>query len=370
VLALTPSPTNPLAIGPAKFPDKRPLIPSNFQSLTRLIALMIALGHLPPGLAQEVLDQTKTVTFIEENDSFLPTFSDKHYTQGARLSFASGETTTGPRVSIADSVLFPGKNTEDRSTYRHSVYVGQSIFTPENLSRATPDPNDRPYAGWLYVGATLYRESQETLDRAEITVGMVGPAAGGGVVQNDWHSLAHDFLRGGKAQGWSAQLHNEPGFVVSEERKWRFPAMIAGLEADLLPEVNASIGNIFTYGAVGILARLGQQISVDWGPPRVQPAISGTDFINRQRLNGHWFAWYVFAGTEVRLVARNIFLDGNSFENSASVPKEPFVADITAGITAVSSIGRATLSYVRRTDEFKTQNGQDQFLSLSLALSF
>jgi hypothetical protein len=189
-------------------------------------------------------------------------------------------------------------------------------------------------------------------------------------VQNDWHSVTRHYLGGGGARGWGAQLHNEPGLILAEERKWRIPGQIGGFDADILPEVNASAGNVFTYGAVGFLARMGQHIGVDWGPPRVQPAISGSDFVNPSRLNGHGLGWYVFAGAEGRLVARNIFLDGNSFRDSASVAKEPFVADVTAGVTAVIPRGRATLSYVRRTDEFKTQGGQDQFVSITLGLVF
>ena len=334
-----------------------------------IAALVISGCGIPTGYCEEGLDQTTTINMIEENDSFW-SGSDKHYTQGARISFASDEKSSGTRASIADSIIFPAKSAKSRSTYRYSVSVGQSIFTPADLSLATPDPRDRPYAGWLYLSAALYRETSEVLDRVEVTAGLVGPGAGGGVVQNDWHSVTRDYLRLRGANGWSAQLHNEPGLILAQERKWRIPGEIGKLDVDLLPEVNASVGNIFTYGAVGFLARLGQRIAVDWGPPRVQPAISGTDFLNPGRLNGHGFAWYVFAGAEGRLVARNIFLDGNSFQDSASVDKEPFVADFTVGVTAVFPRGRATLSYVRRTDEFKTQTGQDQFVSITLGVVF
>jgi lipid A 3-O-deacylase len=339
-----------------------------FLSLS-IAVIAVAVWQPQPVLGQEALDRTSTINVTEENDS-IGFNSDKHYTQGARFSYASAESTSGTRVSIADSILFAGKNSEFASTYRYSVYFGQSLFTPENLELVTPDPNDRPYAGWLYVGMDLYRETPEVLDRAEVTVGIVGPSAQGRETQNDYHHLTRAYLGGRPALGWGAQLHDEPGLILAQERKWRIPGHIGGLEADLLPEVNASLGNIFTYAGAGFLARVGQRIAVDWGPPRVQPGISGTDFVNRSRLDGRPYAWYVFAGTEARLVARNIFLDGNSFEDSASVSKEPLVADLTAGFAMVFPRGRAAVSYVRRTDEFKTQVGQDQFLSITLAILF
>ena len=338
-------------------------------------AVLFAAGAMTLSLpvashARELADETASFNLTEENDS-IGSSSDKHYSQGLRLSFASGATQSGARASITDRLLLLDKSAESTSAYRYSVSVGQSIFTPANILTATPDPHDRPYAGWLYVGTALYRETPKVLDRAEATLGLIGPGAGGGVVQNNWHYVSRDFLGGGRnAHGWNAQLSNEPGLVLSQERKWRVPANLGTLEADVLPEVNGSIGNIFTYGAIGFLARAGQHISVDWGPPRVQPAVSGTDFVDRSRLGGQWLAWYIFAGAEGRLVARNIFLDGNSFQTSPSVHKEPFVADFTAGITGVTAFGRATLSYVRRTDEFKSQRGEDQFLSITIALLF
>ena len=342
----------------------------NMKRMSRSIAtIAVLIGAIPVGSAQDRFDQTRTFSLIEENDSFW-TGVDRHYTQGIRMAFASGEVESGTRASIADSILFAGKQAELSNRYRYGVYFGQSIFTPENLLLAKPDPHDRPYAGWLYVGAVFYRETGKVLDRAEITVGVVGPSAQGEEVQNKWHDMTRSFLRQVHVNGWGAQLGNEPGVVLAQERKWRIPGSLGKFDIDLLPEVNASVGNVFTYGAAGFLARLGQRISVDWGPPRVQPAISGTDFVNRERLGCRSFAWYLFAGAEGRVVARNIFLDGNSFENGASVQKQPFVADYTAGIAAVFPHGRATFSYVRRTDEFKTQVGEDQFVSMTLAILF
>jgi len=57
-------------------------------------------------------------------------------------------------------------------------------------------------------------------------------------------------------------------------------------------------------------------------------------------LNGD-FGWYVFLGTQGRAVGHNIFLDGNSVRESASVEKKPLVADF---MVAQRSSGR--LQYV------------------------
>jgi lipid A 3-O-deacylase len=348
----------------------------------RGIALLVVLGIVVLGESARACtdvgepgaacDDTTTSNLIEENDSFID-HHDKHYTQGLRLSFASSEQTPGDVAypwlrAMADTVFLPASM---QGELRYGLYLGQSLFTPQNLFLRTPDPRDRPYAGWLYGGLTAYRETSDHLDRADITLGLVGPGAAGEAVQNTWHHSAPlPLLRGMHANGWSAQLRDEPGLILSEQRQWRFATAAGPIEFDALPELNASVGNIFTYAGAGGLIRIGQGLRVDWGQPRIQPALNGSDFVNRSAFDGRWAAWYLFGGVEGRAVARNIFLDGNSFERSAHVSKEPFVVDYTAGLMTYLSAARFSVSYTRRTREFATQLNQDEFISVTFAVNF
>jgi lipid A 3-O-deacylase len=316
-------------------------------------------------------DRTWTFNLMDENDSYMNE-SDRHYTQGLRISLVSPEQRTGDAGHDATSFLADRifLLRADNARLRWGVLAGQSIFTPRRLELPRPDPRDRPYAGWLYVGANLYRETPITLDRTEVLLGLVGPGAGGEFAQNNWHHYTYAWFGGTHAAGWSNQLRNEPGIVLSQERKWKVGTALGPLEIDALPEVNAALGNVFSYVGFGGMLRIGQRLGVDWGPPRIQPGLTGSDFVNRQGFTGHWLAWYAFIGAEGRLVGRNIFLDGNSFTRSASVDKEIFVGDLSGGLTALFPYGRITASYVRRTDEFKTQNGFDEFLSITLGVHF
>lgn len=309
-----------------------------------------------------------TFNVLEENDSFV--HGDKHYTQGLYASFFLTQRPTEDAWfdrmrGVADTIMLPG----EAGRLHFGGFVGQSIFTPENKKLVPPDASDRPYAGWLYGGASLYRETATTLDRATLTLGVVGPGAGGRKVQNGWHSYTSAFIGAPQVLGWSYQLKNEPGIVLSEERKWRFATGIGPFEADLLPEVNASLGNIFTYAGAGAVVRFGQRLRADWGQPRIQPALSGSDFVDRKVLQDGP-AWYVFVGGEARAVARNIFLDGNTFESGPSVDKKPIVGDFTAGAAVVAHALRLGVSYTYRTEEFDGQKGADNFMTLSLSLQF
>lgn len=312
-----------------------------------------------------------TFNLIEENDSFVG--GDKHYTQGLLASLFASQRRSGDDPffmrldGVASTIFLPGS---EGGRVHFGGFIGQSIFTPDDRLRVPPDPNDRPYAGWLFGGVSLYRETETTLDRGTLTLGLVGPGAGGRRVQNGWHEITNPFIGAPQVLGWSYQLDNEPGIVLSEERKWRFATSAGGLEADLLPEVNVSLGNIFTYAGAGAIVRIGQRLRADWGQPRIQPALSGSDFVNQDVFKDHSFAWYFFAGSEGRLVARNIFLDGNTWEDSPSVDKKLLVADLTAGAAMVGRGFRLSAGYTYRTHEFDGQKGRDDFLSLSLSLQF
>jgi Uncharacterized protein conserved in bacteria (DUF2219) len=137
-------------------------------------------------------------------------------------------------------------------------YSGQSIFTPKNLSIRPPDPRDRPYAGWLYIGASLLQQTDHRmLENLELDAGVVGPGSLAKQVQNDFHQ----FIGVAQARGWSSQLQNEPGVMLSYERLWRVALPLVGDKnqgIDIVPQLGATAGNIMTYGEIGGLLRLGK----------------------------------------------------------------------------------------------------------------
>lgn len=305
--------------------------------------------------------QNWTAVVMNENDAYF-NISDRHYTNGGYVSLTSPERPDCQTCEgLSDRFMLPSGTTA--VAHRYGFFAGQSIFTPEDLSLAVPDPADRPYAGWLYAGARLYRESAGVLDRLEVKAGVVGPASGADAVQRYWHAL--HWFGGVPPHGWSSQLKNEPGLVLSGQRIWRVSLVDGFLDAEILPEANLSLGNVFTYAGAGASLRLGRNLRADWGAPRIEPALQGSDFIDRDAAGS--FAWYVFAGVEGRAVARNLFLDGNSFEDSPHVTKEIFVADFNAGLALIAGSVALRAAYTERTREFETQRANDKFVSFTLS---
>jgi len=316
-------------------------------------------------------DDGQRLSIIEENDSFFFD-SDDHYTQGLRIGYLGPDVASDSGWNRPFDVLggllpvFPAGEAE--RSRRYALSFGQSFFTPSVIAADPPDPRDRPYAGWLYLGASLLQDTdRRMLEHLELQLGVVGPAALGKQVQRRWH----EFVDGTKPEGWDAQLENEPGIVLSYERKWRLKlAGDGGTGIDLIPELGGSLGNVFTYGEAGVMLRFGRNLQADYGPARIRPALSGTDYFNRDYLDGD-FGIYGFVGAQGRAVARNIFLDGNTFRSSPSVDKEPLVADLQAGVSLFWRNGaRLDIAVMHRTEEFEDQDGADAIGIVSFAASW
>src|SRR6266540_1765492 len=341
------------------------------KSERRLLGIAFALAVIagvPVGFEKPARGQDRErITILEENDSLFFN-SDKHYTQGFRISDLHPVTAPGfwnGAFDLLGSVapLFaPGGNRQE------SLFLGQSIFTPKNTQIRTPDPRDRPYAGWLYFGASLLQETNgRMLENFELDLGIVGPGALAKQVQNDFHQ----FIGTATAKGWGSQLQTEFGAVLSYERKWRQPiAGDSGFGVDVVPQAGASVGNIFTYGDIGALLRIGNGLGADYGPARIRPALSGTDYFDERGLD-EGRAFYFFAGAQGRAVPRNIFLDGNSYRASRSVPKRNFVGDLQGGFSASWSRSlRLDVSVVLRSKEFRGQRSADDICTAALTFTW
>ena len=82
------------------------------------------------------------------------------------------------------------------------------------------------------------------------------------------------------------------------------------------------------------------------------------------------FGWYGWAGIDARAVAHNIFLDGNTFEHSASVHRKRFGFDAQLGVALVWPSARIGFAFVQRSREFSGQDRPDRFGQLAVSFAF
>ncbi len=309
-------------------------------------------------------DDRATFSLNVDNDLFGGT--DKFFTAGFLVSYRSGTNLPGGALDRFADRLDP--LVDDDPSRRWGLSFGQKIFTPEDIDTRDPDPDDRPYAGWLFGAATLSSNTDTIYNALELQLGVVGPAALGEQAQNN----THDILGIDRAFGWDFQLNNEPGANLVATRLWRFNLPLdedrpRGLAVGLVPNLQASVGNVQTYGAAGFMLRAGRDLYADFGPPRQRPAVAGSAFVQPvpDRVG-----WYVFAGVDGRVVGRDIFLDGNTFTDSRSVDKKRLVGDASFGGAVLFPWGRLSYVHTLRSEEFDGQGSFAEFGSVNLSVRF
>lgn len=308
------------------------------------------------------------LVFELDNDKFSGT--DRHYTNGVRL-FGVWEP-PGPEESPLVGALDTLPFLPEGGRRRVALGIGQSIFTPEDLDRADLIRRDRPYAGWLYAALSYLRETDAVASKWQLALGLVGPQAFAEEAQDSWHRI----INVSKARGWDNQLKNEPALHLTYDRTWKALAWsdpgLFGIEADLSPNAGFALGNVMVYGAAGATVRFGVNYDRTVEVAQRRPGLPGTESSRApdRSKEARPIAAYVFAGVEGRAVARNIFLDGNTFRDSHSVDRNLFVADLSAGISLKLYFLQLTYAQVLRSSEFDGQSGFDRFGSIGVTLNF
>lgn len=308
-------------------------------------------------------DEKNYISFSYEND-LIGGGDDRFYTSGLRATYFNVNTPVPPVIDeMADAIPTFDLN-ETTSTF---FSVGQNIYTPEDIGVRAEQNQDRPWAAWLYGSVGLATLENNHIDELEFTLGIVGPEALGEQTQKAIHRNITDSET---PKGWSNQLEFEPGVILSWQRRWPrwWSQNIGPLRLRAEPNVNVSLGNIYTYAGTGVSLKLGPNLGIiEDSPPRVRPAMPGTGFFETPERG---WSWHLFAGADGRAVGRNIFLDGNSFRDGPSIDKEYFVGDLTAGAALTFDRYRLSYSFNYRTKEFEDQEDAATFGSLTLSTRF
>ncbi len=136
----------------------------------------------------------------------------------------------------------------------------------------------------------------------------------------------------------------------------------------MAPSFGATLGNVYTLGQGGLNFRIApySQRYADL-PTRVRPSTPGTGYF--PQLENNW-SWGFFGGVTGYVVGQNIFLDGNTWQDSPSVDKKTFVYDTSLGFDTIYKNTRLSYTLTHRSKEFDTQSDESVFGSLSITRRF
>lgn len=286
------------------------------------------------------------VQITEENDTLVPERygSDEYYSQGLRAVFMRTEGKTWEfarkfRGWWARTGLLPKGQFEVRS----GLVVGQNIMTPTFITTFDVDPNDRPYAGYLYTGlrVDLFRTKRngqiDVQQSFEADFGFLGAPGLAKPAQKGFH-----VLRGHRIpKGWDQELGTEPVINVLHLTHRRFGNRFV----DVTPTYGLALGTLQTYPTIGATLRLG------WNMTGMPVSVSGFTAGETEKRSKAEFA--LFGGTDARYFLRNAYYDGNLLGGKPSVDKTRFVYDLRVGASGRIGNWRATYTLARRSREFE-----------------
>lgn len=220
--------------------------------------------------------------------------------------------------------------TADGLVCRAGIAMGQITQTPDDLSRRDLIKDDVPYAGALTIQTTWYAYSDKTFRGFEIIAGVVGPPA----LAEQTQKTVHKLIGSGDPNGWDNQLSTEPviNFNYMRKRKIWCIGHPTGMAIDTTINANFGLGNLFTQASASVEARFGYNMP---GGFVFVPDPIGYSMHYKAALNPpNPRSWSLYGSVVLREtgILHTIFLDGNTFTDSHSVDKQPFVAQAIAGL--------------------------------------
>jgi hypothetical protein len=333
-------------------------------ALALLTSSLVA--QTPPASTSHVEVKLPFVTTLHvENDVIAR--SDRFYSNGIRIEHY------GEYDGCRALALALGFRDGVEHRYPCGGSLSQNMYTPSHITPYDgevpfPDPNDRPYGGWLHAGLLLQhlyaaeepaRSSRLTL---QATVGVTGPPAFAGETQRAWHTALNHLFGRTVARlpvGWEKQLPTEPTFQVSALRE---KTVLWNRYVDASWSAGAMLGTVFVNASLGATVRAGL-LARPFGLAPIMPSIrqakralreaegqSTEPGVQTPTTERVWEA-YLFARGQARLVARNLFLDGTLFRPSISVRKTPFVGDTEFGAAVRTGGFQFDVSMVFRSQE-------------------
>jgi len=255
--------------------------------------------------------------------------------------------------NVIGKYLFNDLFLNDNKERSWGVSLSQYMYTPSDISIAELMEEDRPYGGWLYIGMLLMSIDNDEMDMMELDVGVTGPAS----LCNEVQTGVHKLIDSQTPYGWDNQINTELGINIIYQKRYRYRY---SNYLDFIPHYGGSLGNIFTYVGVGGIVRAGYNLPDDFGILRMEPTTR----------NVEGFRCYVFADIHSRYVVRNIFLDGNTFEDSHRVDKESFVADGGVGVGIGYSNFEVIYAGNIRSKEFKGQEEVNSFGTIAFSVRY
>jgi hypothetical protein len=179
------------------------------------------------------MEATRYFRVNYDNDFFGS--SDRYYTQGVNLELVAEGLGANP---ISHLLIKP-----KTCAVRYGLSLEHIAFTPSNILTDDIRPLDRPFAAAAYLKS--FAMATDTLHRSRwvsaFSMGVMGPAAGGGELQR-W---IHEWTTNPKPLGWQHQIRND--VIVQYEIAYEKELLRLGTALSVQGGGTAKAGSLFTH---------------------------------------------------------------------------------------------------------------------------
>ncbi len=299
--------------------------------------------------------QTKSykneIGFKSDNDAFLANGQDRYYTNGLFINYRHALKADADSSKKAAKKIF-------------ELTVAQQIYNP--ISGFIPDASfiDRPFAGYLYAGASLqYLYKKENVLKIAIQAGTIGPNAKGEEVQKGYHDLFGFY----ELNGWETQVKNALALNAIVDYQHLLHRS-ENKKTDFSVQSQARLGTTFTGASTGILFRAG---SVN---PFYQSASTNSLISNQHQLkNINDKELFFFAMPQLSFIAYDATMQGGLFKDD----KGPFLNDPkklvfsqTVGVAYSKNRWTLDLAYIFKSREVKSNAKPHQYGMVNIYYRF
>jgi lipid A 3-O-deacylase len=177
--------------------------------------------------------------FKSDNDSYLAQGSDRYYTNGLFLNFRSAFNQEQLKEGLEKKIF--------------EISAGQKMFNPYSGYAPDPTKQDRPFAGYLYLGGALsWYTAKESVLKTSVEIGTTGPNS----LAENAQELLHKTVGFYTLDGWQYQIKNELTFNLSAQ----YTDLIYRSQnqaTEFSFEGYANAGTTFNGAGAGLLFRAG-----------------------------------------------------------------------------------------------------------------
>jgi lipid A 3-O-deacylase len=293
----------------------------------------------PSGLSQSQDHRQATFVGYTENDDWPPdTGTDKNYTNALRatVEYNYDFWRLAQRIPklfrwvpthVDCSTVGPVDDPDLKCVSSSWHVIGQQFYTPDDISISTLIPDDRPYAGWLYIGGSWKASTKSTLVQTDVYLGATGDASFSREVQTKWHEL----VDAQKPMGWDHQIDDRFGVAVGHSRRWAVDGTYGPIDEkkwlEIVQYVGVTAGNIVTDAYAGARLKIGFNLTRDWAETGIAPRL-GKALLGGRQDTGPFEIYLVIDG-QSRALAYNAFIDAAP---NHVLDREYLVADAGYGV--------------------------------------